>query len=168
LLFFPLWQYTAECSKKACCVIIIELRNIAMADGLTPGDRVIALAAAARSAALVGGAVASALAGWITKHKLTVLGVAFIAGALIGWIIGTMVGQLIFPAEKGKVMIAKRDPSSLPLILKGNIIASFISALVICLLAILIIKADIKAIAGPSISVSVIIGVVLAILASLI
>ena len=147
--------------------IDVKLRNDAMADGLTPGDKVIALAAAARAAALVGGAVAGALAGWITKHKVTISGTAFIAGAIIGWITGTIVGQLIFPATEG-VIIAKWGPSSLPLVLKGNIIASFVSALIVCLLAVLIIKANIKAIAGPSIGVSVVIGVILAILASLI
>ena len=70
--------------------------------------------------------------------------------------------------QKVKIMIAKWGPSSLPLTLKGNIIASFVSASVVCLLAVLIIKADIKAIAGPSIGVSVVIGMILAILASLI
>lgn len=139
-----------------------------MADGLNPGDKVIALAAAARAAALVGGAVASALAGWITTHKMTITGIALAVGAIIGWIIGTIVGRLLFPASDGNVMIAKWGPSSLPLTLKGNIIASFVSALVVCLLAGLILKADIKAIATLSIGVPVVIGVILAMLASLI
>jgi hypothetical protein len=139
-----------------------------MPDGLNPGDKVVALAYAARSAALVGSAVASALAGWITTHKITIAGTALVAGAIVGWITGTIVGRFIFPASDGNVMIAKWGPSSLPLTLKGNIIATLVSALVVCLFAVLILKADIKTIAAPSIGASVVIGVVLALLASLI
>jgi len=138
-----------------------------MVDKINSGEKVILLAATAQSAGLVGGAVAGTMAGWITKHNVAIAGTAFVIGAFIGWTVGKIIGRFIFPAPDKQVKIVKRRPSSLPLTLKGNIVASFVSALVVCLIAVVILNADIVTIAGPSIGTSVVIGVVLAMLASL-
>jgi len=146
----------------------VESGKYTMDNELNSGDKVIALAAAAMSAAILGGAIAGVLAGWIATHKISIAVIALIAGAIIGGILGIVVGKLIFPTSDGNVMVAKWGPSSLPLTLKGNIIACVVTSLVICLLAVLILKADILAIAVPSIGVSVFIAIALAMLASLI
>jgi len=138
-----------------------------MTEELKNGDKVIALAGAAQSAALVGGGAAGALAGWIAKHSIAIAGAAFAAGAVIGWITGTVVGRFIFPARDGKVMVAKCGPGSLALSLKGNVIASFVSALAVCIFAVFLLQADLKAIAVPTVGTSVAIGVIFAIAVSL-
>ena len=139
-----------------------------MQEGLNPGDKVIALAAAATTAAIVAGAVTGAVAAWLTKHKAVASIAGLIGGAAIGWCIGSIVGRLLFPASSGNTMIAKWGPASLPLTLKGNIVASLTTSLAICGLMVIIGKADIKAIAAPCVGSSVVLGVILALLASLI
>jgi hypothetical protein len=138
-----------------------------MPRGLNPGDKVVVLDGAARSAALISGAVTGAIAGWIGKRTLTYSGIAFIVGAFLGWAIGSMVGRFLFPARDGNVVVAKWGRGSLPLTLKGSIIASVTSAFAVCVLAVLIVGGDLKTVAAPSIGASIIIGVVFAILASL-
>ena len=139
-----------------------------MQEGLSPGDKVIALAAAAKTAAIVAGAVTGAVAVWLMKHKAVASIAGLIGGAAIGWCIGTLAGRLLFPASSGNTMIAKWGPASLPLTLKGNIIASLATSLVICGLMVILGKAEFKNLAGPCIGSSVVIGVIFALLASLI
>ena len=123
-------------------------------EGLNPGDKVVALASAATTAGLVGGAVAGGIAGWIVKHKMVASVSMFFTGAFLGWVIGTMVGKAVFPAQAGNVMIAKWGPSSLPLTLKGNIIVCFVTAIAICGLMALIAKVEFKTIAAPCVGTS--------------
>ena len=139
-----------------------------MPRGLSPGDKVVVLDGAARTAALVSGAVTGAIAGWIAKHNMTYSGSVLLAGGFLGWILGRMVGQLLFPARDGNVVVAKCGPGSLPHTFKGNIIASVTSAFAVCVLAALLLGADLRTVALPCIGASLIIGAVLAILASLI
>lgn len=139
-----------------------------MQEGLNPGDKVIALAAAATTAAIVAGAVTGAVAAWLTKHKALASIAGLIGGIAVGWCIGTLVGRLLFPASSGNTMIAKWGPASLPLTLKGNIVASLATSLVICGLTVIIGKTEFKAIASPCIGSSVVLGVIMALLASLI
>ncbi len=139
-----------------------------MQEGLNPGDKTIALAAAATTAAIVAGAVTGAVAAWLTKHKALASIVGLVGGVAIGWCIGTLAGRLLFPASSGNTMIAKWGPASLPLTLKGNVVASLATSLVICGLMIIIGKTEFRAIAGPCVGSSVLIGVIFALLASLI
>jgi hypothetical protein len=139
-----------------------------MQEGLNPGDKVIALAAAATTAAVVAGAVTGTVAAWLTKHKALTSIAGLIGGVAIGWCIGELVGRLLFPASSGNKMIAKWGSAALPLTLKGNIVASLVTSLVICGLMVIIGKTEFKAIAGPCIGSSVVLGVIFALLASLI
>ena len=139
-----------------------------MPEGLNPGDKVIALAAAATTAAIVAGAATGAIGLWIAKHKIAASFVGLLGGAVIGCFIGMIVGKLIFPASSGNTMIAKWGPCSLPMTLKGDIIASVITAIMVCGLVSLVTKAEFSSIAGPCIGSSVALGVILALLASLI
>ena len=138
-----------------------------MPEGLNPGDKVVALAAAARTAALLAGMVAGGISGWIAKHNLLITSAFIFGGAITGWIVGTIVGKILFPAQSGKVMIVKAGPGSIHMTLKGSVIASFITGLIICALGILFVKADVKSIAIPTLCISVAIGIVLALAVSL-
>jgi hypothetical protein len=138
-----------------------------MPEGLNSGDSVIALAAAVRTAAFLAGIVTGGVSSWIVKHKLVITGAFVISGAITGWIVGTVVGKILFPAQAGHVMIVKTGPSSIPAIIKGDVIASLVTGMIICGLAMLFLKADIKDIALPSLCIPIVIGVVLALAASL-
>ena len=139
-----------------------------MQNGLNPGDKVIALAAAATTAAIVAGAVSGAVAAWLAKHRALASVGGLLGGMVIGWCVGALMGRLLFPASSGNTMIAKWGPASLPLTIKGNIVASLAASLVICGLMVIIGKVEFKAIAGPCVGASVVLGLVLALLASLI
>ncbi|MFC1453405.1 hypothetical protein ACFLSJ_08695, partial [Verrucomicrobiota bacterium] len=139
-----------------------------MPEGLNPGDKVIALAAAATTAAVIAGAVTAAIGVWIAKHRALLSAAGFVGGGVLGILVGVIVGKVLFPATGGNVMIAKWGPSSLPLTLKGNVIACLLVSLLVCGVIVLITKSDFKAIAGPCIGTSVVIGTILALLASLI
>lgn len=139
-----------------------------MTEGLNAGDKVIALAAAASTAAIVAGGVAGAVALWLTKHKLLLSFGGLLGGAILGWIIGNMVGRIIFPSSEGTVMIAKWGAQSLPLTIKGNVMASLAASLIVCGLTTIICQAEFKTVAGPCIGSAVTTGLVLAVLASLI
>jgi hypothetical protein len=138
-----------------------------MATGLKPGDTVIALASAAMTAAIVSGAVSGGIAGWILKHKTLVSISTLLVGAVVGWMIGAIVGKIMFPSSSGNIMVAKWGPGSLPLTLKGNIVAGVITALTICTLMALLAKVPFIKIALPSVGVSLILSIVLALMASL-
>lgn len=139
-----------------------------MQEGLNSGDKVIALAAAATTAAIVAGAVTGVIAAWVAKHKALASIAGLVGGAAIGWCIGSLVGRLLFPASSGNMIIAKWGPGSLPFTLKGNIVASLATSLVVCGLMVIVGKTEFKAIAGPCLGSSVLLGLILALLASLI
>ena len=111
-------------------------------EGLNLGDKVIALASASITAGVIAGAVTGGIAGWIVKHKIVVSVSGFFGGAILGWFIGMMVGKVLFPAQNGNVIIVKWGVNSIPLTLMGNIIASLVTAIVICGLMTLIAKVD--------------------------
>ena len=139
-----------------------------MTEGLNPGDKVIALASAATTAAIISGAAAGAIAVWMTKHKVLATIGGFVGGAVLGGIIGMLIGRLLFPTTDGNVTITKWGPSSLPLTLKGNILASLVVSLLVCGLMVIFGKAEMKTIAAPSIGTSIVLGMILALLTSLI
>lgn len=139
-----------------------------MPEGLKPGDMVVALASAARTAAIVAGVVAGAIAMWIARHKPVLSSVALLGGAVTGWIVGTLVGKIIFPATDGNVVVAKAGPASLPMTLKGNLVATLLTGIVVSILIVLLTKTDFKVIAPASIGAAVLVGIIFALLASLV
>jgi hypothetical protein len=139
-----------------------------MTEGLNPGDKVIALASAATTAAIISGAAAGAIAVWLVKHEVLAAIGGFVGGAVLGGIVGMLVGRLVFPATDGNVTITKWGPSSLPLTMKGNIFASVAVSLLVCGLMAVFGKAEMKTIAAPSIGTSIALGMILALLTSLI
>jgi len=138
-----------------------------MDNGIKSGDKVVYLAGAAQSAAVIVGAVAGAIAGWMTTHRIVVTGASLVLGGVIGLVVGKVVGLCIFTRNGKKVQVVKTGLRSLPLVLRGNIIASGLSGLAVCLLAVIFLNAEIREIAVPVIGVPVIIGIILAVMASL-
>ena len=138
-----------------------------MTEGLTSGDKVIVLADAAARSGLIAGAVAGGIAGWIAEHSIGLSMMAFFIGGFIGWLLGTVAGNIMFPERNGNVMVVKLGPSSLPWILKANIVAGPVTAIVVCGLMVLITKVDLGKIAGPSIGTAVVLGIIWAFLAAL-
>lgn len=139
-----------------------------MGDNLKSGDKVIVLAAAARSAGVVAGALAGAIAGWIAKHNFLIAIGGLFVGAIIGWIVGAVVGRFLFPAKDGQVEVTKWGLSSLRDTLMGNFLASLFSSIAVCLLAVLILDTDIKTIGNYSVCIPVAMGLIMAFCASLI
>jgi hypothetical protein len=137
-----------------------------VSEKLNPGDKVIALASAACTAAVLAGIVAGCVLGWITKHNLIITGAFVISGAIIGLAVGTVVGKVLFPAQAGQVMVMKTGRGSIHANLKGNVIASTATGIIICSLAILIFKAA-MIIALLSLGISVALGVAFALAGSL-
>ena len=138
-----------------------------MTEGLTSGDKVIVLAPLAAISSLIAGAVAGGIAGWIAKHSMAISATAFFVGGLIGWFLGAVAGNIMFPEQNGNIMVVKWGPSALPWTLKGNIIASLVTAIVICGLMVLIAKVELGKIAGPCIGTAVVLGIIWAFLAAL-
>ncbi|MDO8804078.1 MAG: hypothetical protein Q7R35_06590 [Elusimicrobiota bacterium] len=136
-------------------------------EGLNPGDKVVALAAAAVAAAVVSGMAAGGIAGWLVKHKAAASVAGVIGGGVLGVLAGILVGRIIFPAAGGEVMIAKWGPGSLPLTLKGNIAAGLVTSFALCALTAFFTGTDIKTFYVPCVSVAAALSVILALLASL-
>ncbi|MBM3243880.1 MAG: hypothetical protein FJZ12_03500, partial [Candidatus Omnitrophica bacterium] len=129
-----------------------------MPGGLTSEDKIIVLASCATTAGLISGAVSGGIGGWITKHKLSVSLSGVLAGAFLGWLAGSIVGNILFPSVDGNVMIAKWGLDSLLLTLKGNIITSIVTAILISIPLTFITKSDFKEAAGPCIGASIVTG----------
>lgn len=100
-------------------------------------------------------------------HKIVVIIAALVVGGVIGLVMGKIVGLCIFTRKGRQVQVVKTGPHSLPLVLRGNIIASGLSGLAVCLLAVIILNAEIREIAAPEIGVPLVIGMILAVMASL-
>lgn len=138
-----------------------------MVEGLNAGDKVVALAAAARTAAIAAGAVSGAIAMWIARHRLALSCLGFLAGAFLGWILGGLAAKLVFPGTAGHVVIAKTGPSALPMTITGNLTATLVTGLAVAVLVVLITKTEFRAVVPLSLGAAVVIGVTFALLASL-
>ena len=125
------------------------------------------MASAVRTAAIVSGAVACAVAVWIARHKPALSLFALLAGAITGWIVGSVVGKMMFPAKDGYVFVAKAGLSSLPLTLKGNLVATFLTSITIAVLVALLTKTEFKVIAPASIGTAFLLGIISALMSSL-
>jgi hypothetical protein len=81
--------------------------------GLNPGDRVVELASLAISAAVATGAVASAWILWLIKKSWVISAGALIAGGVIGFLVGQLVGR-VFYRTGGNTTVVKVGSAALP------------------------------------------------------
>lgn len=106
-----------------------------MPEGLNPGDKVVALAAAATTAAVVSGMAAGAVAFWTARHTAPAALVGAVGGAGVGSIVGRLMARRMFPASEGRAVVARWGPGSLPLTLRGNLAAGLTTSLAVCALS---------------------------------
>lgn len=136
-------------------------------EGLNPGDKIIELSAMCRTCAIVSGLVMGSYYAWVGTYKWTYSTAGFFAGGLSGYFVGSVVGAVLFPASTGNVMVAKAGVESLSSTLKGCLVASILTALIVGIIAAIITHIPIgRGLLIPT-GISFLIGVVWACLTSL-
>ena len=86
---------------------------------LQPGDKVIELAALARSSAMITGAVLLEVIAWLLKLSVLLCFATLVAGAVVGWFIGMIVGKCLYPVTTGNAVVVKTGGASLPAAFKA-------------------------------------------------
>ena len=137
--------------------------------GLNPGDRVVALAALAVSAAVATGAVAAAWIVWLIKTSWLASAGAFIAGAVVGFAVGQLVARLLYHTADGNTTVVKVGSASLSATIPAGLAGGVATAIAVGLLASLIFSARSQALSlfGVAIGCGVVLGALFACLGSL-
>lgn len=135
---------------------------------LTPGDRVVELAALAVSAAVVTGAVAGAWTVWLIKRSWLASGGAFFAGAVLGFAAGQLVARVLYRSG-GNTTIVKVGSASLPATIPAGLAGGVTAAIAVGLLAMLLFGAKHQAssLFGVALGCGVVLGMLFACLGSL-
>ncbi len=136
--------------------------------GLNPGERVVELAALAISAAVATGAVASAWILWLIKKSWVISAGALIGGAVIGFLVGQLVGRVLYRTG-GNTTVVKVGSASLPSTVPAGLAGGVVAAIAVGVLALLIFSARSQAssVFGVAISCGVVLGILFACLGSL-
>jgi uncharacterized membrane protein len=95
--------------------------------GLSPGDKVVDLAALLRASALLAGAASAAVSMWLLVEALlwTVIGAA--AGAAGGYALGALIGRGFYGAPQGQVAVVKLGPGAMQAALQAGLIGGLCS-----------------------------------------
>ena len=96
---------------------------------LVPGDRVVHLAALLRSSALLTGAAASAVSLWVLKQSALWTLAAVVLGGAVGFVLGSLLGPVLFLAPAGDVRVVKLGPGALHLALRAGLIGGICSGI---------------------------------------
>ena len=152
--------------SKATAKILLRAQKM-NETGLQSGDRVIELASAVRTASLFAGIFAGAITGWLSQPKIVMSTMTAIGGGLFGYIVGMLIGRIIFPATSGNAMVAKVGLSSLLLTLKGGLPGAIVASVLASLIVSLILKNPIMTAIWPSLAAGIIVGIVFPCLSSL-
>ncbi len=136
--------------------------------GLNPGDRVVELAALTISTAVATGAVASAWVLWLIKKSRVISAGALIAGGVIGFLVGQLVGRVLYRTVGGTTVV-NAGSGSLPSTIPAGLAGGVVSAIAVCVLALLIFGARSQAssVLGVAIGWGVVLGIFFACLGSL-
>ena len=100
-----------------------------MANDLHPGDYVIALNALAKTAGILGGAIAAVWTSWSVKRSKRIAVAGLLVGAVLGFFVGTITALFLHPASAGHVVVVKRGAASLSSTLTSAIVASTAAAI---------------------------------------
>ncbi|MEN6384560.1 MAG: hypothetical protein ABFD79_05120 [Phycisphaerales bacterium] len=142
------------------------LRDSTIEDKLKSGDIVVVPALSARNASFLAGLIAGGFCGWMGKHNfLTAIELA-ISGAIVGFIAGMVIGKILFFREPGKVMVVKKGPKSIITLIKGNVIGCLITGISVFNIAFFFMEVN-ASIILLSIFISFVIGIIMAVLGSL-
>ena len=98
---------------------------------LKPGDTVIPLKVLCVTAAIVCGAINSAVVTWNFNHTWWLTIVSFFVGAILSWGIAKMASSFVYPAPPDDVLVVKAGTSALPKTIVAAIIGSVVG-LFIC------------------------------------
>ena len=93
-----------------------------MNSGISPGDKVVDLAALLRSSALLTGALTAAASLWLLIEALLWTAAALVAGGAGGYALGTVITRSFYRAPEGQVVVVKLGPGALPLALQAGLI----------------------------------------------
>lgn len=96
---------------------------------LSPGDRVVDLAFLLRSSAVFTGTVAAAISLWVLKHMAFWTLAAGLLGGIGGFLVGTLLGLVFFPASTGKIVVVKLGPGASVLAFKAGLIGGITSGI---------------------------------------
>lgn len=118
-------------------------------------DRIVPLAGLARTSSIVAGAVNGAVLTWIAGRGLLFSGEALLGGALLGFVLGTIAGQILFPAPGGQVVVVKVGRPSLPVTLKAAIAGALLVSIAVAMI--------IKTVIAPAMPTSLVWGIALAV-----
>lgn len=107
---------------------------------LHPGDKVVDLAGLVRSSAMVTGAITLPLALWMLEQDVVWIVAAIVAGGIVSFLLGTLLGRLFFPAREGHVFVVKLGPGALPLALKAGLNGGVCTGILVGLLSPLVLS----------------------------
>jgi hypothetical protein len=134
---------------------------------LKSGDKVIALASVVRSVSLLSGGFSAGFVNWMVNYKFIIAAGYAFAGDIVGYLVGYVISRLLFPASKGRVRVIRAGMPSLPLTLKAGIIGAAAASLLNTVLVNMITRSELTFAFIPSVGFSLLIGIVLACLVSL-
>jgi hypothetical protein len=137
--------------------------------GLNPGDRVVELAALATSAAVATGAIAGAAIVWLIKKSWLASAGAFIAGAVLGFVVAQLLARVLYRTADGNTTIVKVGSASLPTTIPAGLAGGIATAIAVALIALLVFSARSQAssLFGVAIGCGVVLGILFACLGTL-
>lgn len=94
---------------------------------ISPGEKVVELAALLRSSALIAGAVAAAVSIWLLMEAPAWTVVALVAGGAGGYGLGILIGREFYRAPEGQVMVVKLGPGAMRAALQAGLIGGVCS-----------------------------------------
>jgi hypothetical protein len=104
-------------------------------DPLSPGDRVIELAALALSAAVAAGGMAAAAGAWLAHRSWAVTLGALVCGGLGGLVVGLFIGRVLYRTDDGQTAIVRAGRKVLPAALAAGLAGGMASALASAILS---------------------------------
>lgn len=127
---------------------------------INPGEMVVELAALVVTASVLTGAVSSAWILWLVKKSWLISSGAFVAGGVIGFIVGQITGNALYRSGENTT-IAKVGIESLPATIPAGLAGGLITAIAISVIAVLMFGARKQG--SPFLSIAICCGVVLGI-----
>lgn len=135
--------------------------------GLQSGDRVVEIAAVARTTAIVSGAVASAATTWLVRGSWRSSLVALVLGTFIGFLVSLFPSRLY--SSSGRTAVVRVGSSSLSATVPAGLLGGLSAALVVGIAVLWCFSAwgQLVLLLGTSLGCGLVIGIILAVLASL-
>ncbi len=94
---------------------------------ISPGDKVVDLAALLRASALLAGAVTAAVSLWLLVEGVLWAVVALVAGGAGGYALGILIGREFYRAPEGQVVVVKLGPGAMQVALRAGLIGGICS-----------------------------------------